>query len=249
MNRRNPNPEVIAEVPWSTFWPMFCKRYGTATRDHAEHVTILGPTGTGKSTLAMQIARRRPYVAQLVEKPRDELLRKALKRDGYRLAAELPEPSGVRRVAIWPPAGGVEDERLQREAFRNTLRRAGRVGVWHIVAHETAYLVDPLNLAAELKYLLRMGRSNGAGLILCSQRPAWLPRDIYSQASHLFLFGTNDVEDLKALSGLNGMNQTIVRDTVARLGADGDRHRFLYCGTRDGTLIVSRAPTGLNGRT
>jgi hypothetical protein len=235
-------------MDWAQFWPLFCKRYGHATRDQAEHVTILGATGTGKSSLAMRIATRRPYVVQLVEKPRDEKLRLALKRDGYRPATVLPEPSGYRRVYVWPPAGGVTDEAGQRKAFRDVLRRAGRNGVWHTVCHETAFMVDPLGLAPELKYLLRMGRSNGAGVILCSQRPAWLPRDVYSQASHLFLFGTNDVEDLKKLSGLNGMDSGRVRDAVASLGAAGDLHRFLYVGTRDGTLMTCRAPAGLDER-
>lgn len=232
-------------MDWATFWPFFARRYGHATQDNAEHVTILGPTGTGKSTLAMEVAGLRYYVVQLMEKPRDDLLEKALKRQGYRRTTELPEPGGWRRVYVWPPARGPEDEPGQRVAFRATLRGAMRAGVWHVVVHEGGYLIDPLGLASDLKYILRLGRSNGVGLILCSQRPAWLPRDIYSQASHLFLFGTNDSVDLKALGGLNGMDERRVRDTVAALGAEGDPHRFLYVGTRDGTLVTSRAPHGL----
>lgn len=237
--------DSIVELSPAEFWPLFDRRYGRATRDQAEHVTILGPTGTGKSTLAMRIAERRPHVAQLIEKPRDELLLRALRAGGYRPVEILPDSGGARRVYLWPPAGDVTDEPGQRRVFRDVLRRAGRVGVWHVVCHEAAYLVDPLGLAPELKYSLRMGRSNGHALILCSQRPAWLPRDVYSQASHLFLFGTNDHEDLKKIGGLNGMDSRRVRDAVARLGDSGDPHRFLYCGTRDGMVAVSRSPRGL----
>lgn len=238
-------PVEIPHVPWEQFWPMFVKRYGPAQRDDAQHVTILGPTGTGKSTIAVQVADLRPYVVQLVEKPRDEKLRKALKRRRYRKVEELPDIGGYPWVYVWPKAGGVEDEPGQRVAFRRVLRSAGKVGVWHVVIHEAPYMVDPLGLAPELKYVLRMGRSNGAGLIICAQRPAWLPRDIYSAASHLFLFGTNDTNDLKAIGGLNGMNERAVRDAVAQLGANGDSHVFLYVGTRDGTVCTSRAPGGL----
>lgn len=236
--------EPVPVVPWSTLWSSFTRRY-RADRDNAQHVAIIGPTGAGKSTLALRVAELRPYVVHLVEKPRDAKLRNALRRGQYRIVDELPDAGGYRRVVIWPPAGGVEDEPRQQAAFRAAMRTAGRVGVWHTVIHEAPYMVDPLGLHRELKYLLRMGRSNGAGVIVCAQRPVWLPRDIYSQSDHLFLFGTNDSSDLKALGGLNGMDERRVRETVAQLGADGDRHRFLYVGTRDGTLAVSRAPSGL----
>lgn len=235
----------IPHVPWEKFWPMFVKRYGQADRDNAEHVTILGPTGTGKSTLAMAVADRRYHVVQFVEKPRDRKLLGALKHRRYRKVDELPDGAGYPKVYLWPPAGDVTDQPEQARQFRAALRTAGRVGVWHVVVHEAAYLVDPLGLGPELKQVLRMGRSNGTGLILCSQRPAWLPRDIYSQASHLFLFGTNDSADLRAIGGLNGMNEKAVREKVAGLHELGDSHVFLYVGTRDGTLVTSRAPGGL----
>lgn len=230
-------------MPWEQFWPMFCARYDADfSRENAEHVCIMGPPGAGKSSLAMKVASRRQYVVQLVEKPRDKKLLTALKREGYRPRDELPDVGGQTRVYVWPKAGTVADQPGQRKAFRHVLETAGRVGVWHVVVHETPYLVDPLGLAPELKQNLRMSRSNAAGLILCAQRPAWLPRDMYSASSHLFLFGTNDSTDLKALGGLNGMNERVVRQAVAGLPRD---HRFLYVGTKDGTLAISRAPKGL----
>lgn len=230
-------------MPWAEFWPMFCADYDRDfSRENAEHVCIMGPPGAGKSSLAMHIASRRPYVVQLVEKPRDKKLLLALKREGYREVREMPDVGGSQRVYVWPKAGTVADQAGQRKAFRHVLETAGRVGVWHTVVHETPYLVDPLGLAPELKQDLRLSRSNGAGLILCAQRPAWLPRDMYSASSHLFLFSTNDSVDLKALGGLNGMNERVVREAVAGLPRD---HRFLYVGTKSGNLAISRAPKGL----
>ena len=234
---------AIPVMPWREFWPMFCARYDAEfSRENAEHVTIMGPPGAGKSSLAMHVAGRRQYVVQLVEKPRDKKLLAALKRAHYYPAKELPDVGGRQRVYVWPPAGLVKQQPGQRDAFRAVLETAGRVGVWHTVVHETPYLVDPLGLAPELKQNLRLSRSNGAGLILCAQRPAWLPRDMYSACSHLFLFSTNDSVDLKALGGLNGMNERVVREAVSNLPRD---HRFLYVGTKDGTLAISRAPKGL----
>ena len=238
MSTRQAETEIL-ERPWAEFWPEFCASY-RATRDDAQHVAILGPNGTGKTTLAMQIATQRPYVFVLAAKPRDKHMAAMLKADGYRkyLGAGLPESgSGTRRCYLWPPNVGVRSRGYQRQVFAGALAQAFRVGVWHGLIDEAHYLAETLKLAPEIKQALQMGRSNGHGLILCAQRPAWLPRDVYSASTHLFLFGTNDAADLKSISGLNGVNDRTVRDAVAMLGRD---HHFLHVNTATGALTISR---------
>lgn len=233
----------IAEQDWAEFWPRFASSY-KATRDDAQHVAILGPNGTGKTTLAMQIASLRPYVFVLAAKPRDREMLRMLKAGGYRPypGAGLPESgSGNRRCYLWPPNLGVRSRPHQRAVFAGALAQAFRVGVWHGLIDEGHYLAETLKLAPELKQALQMGRSNGHGIILAAQRPAWLPRDVYSASTHLFLFGTNDAADLKSISGLNGVNDKTVRDCVATLGRD---HKFLHVNTATGELTISRFRKG-----
>jgi hypothetical protein len=75
------------------------------------------------------------------------------------------------------------------------------------------------------------------------QRPAWVPRDAYSQATHLFVFGTNDNEDIRSLGGLGGMSTNEIRYAVQWLASDAVRfHQFLYVNTRTGTLARSTLP-------
>lgn len=237
MARSTGSTEPIPEVPWAEWWAEFRRNY-RATRDDAAHVTVIGPTRSGKSTLAMEIALLRPYVGVLAAKPRDEHMRSMLKAQGFRKVAALPEGgSGIRRAVIWPSNRGIRDHAAQRAAFADAFEHAYRIGIWHLLVDEAHYMAQTLRLADHIRGAYQMGRSNGHGIILAAQRPAWLPRDIYSSAEHLMIFGTNDSADLKSISGMNGVNDVVVRNTVAELGRG---HRFLHVDTVRGTLQITR---------
>lgn len=227
----------IPELPWPDFLAKFRQQY-RATRDDAQHVTIIGPTGCGKSTLAMAIANLRPYVFVPVCKKRDEHMRRMLRAGGYRRVDVLPEAgSGLRRVYLWPPNRGKVSRPNQRKVFGDAFQHQFDVGVWHGLIDEGHYVAHELGLTEDIRVGYQQLRSNGAGFILCAQRPAWLPPDIYSSANHLFLFGTNDSNDLKRISGLNGVNDRTVRDAVQSLRRD---KRFVHVNTDTGELTISR---------
>lgn len=242
MARRALEPDAVhvPEVPWTEWWPSFQRRY-RATRENAQHVTILGPTGTGKSTLAMQVASLRPYVGVLCAKPRDRHMERMLKAGGYRRVDVLPESgAGVKRVFIWPPNRGERDWPKMKSAYLSAFDHAYEVGVWHLLIDEAHFMAESLGMYRRIKGAYQMGRSNGHGIILAAQRPAWLPRDIYSSADHLLVFGTNDSADLKSISGLNGVNDRTVRDIVA--GLDRESRTFLHVDTKSGNLTITRMP-------
>jgi len=235
-------PADVPVLPWAEWWPQFAAEYRVEPGS-ADHVTIIGPTGTGKTTLAMQIATLRKYVVVLGCKPEDDQLARLAGRGGYWRTAsgELPSPAMHPRVLVWPPYDGIADEPNQGRQFATVLDQAFSAGGWHVVAEEAPHLVD-LGLARRLRTHLRMGRSMASGLILCAQRPRGLPYEAISGAQHLIIFGSNDVEDLKRLGGMNGADPWSVRDTVARLGR---RYHFLHVNTRTGMLRVSRMPAHL----
>lgn len=231
---------LAPEVPWAEWWPTFRATYERAPAYEAQHVTILGPTRTGKSVLGAQIANLNPYVFALLSKPKDEPMRRLLRSQGYRRVAELPEPQLCRRAAIWPRYTGLESKATQRAVFARAMDEAFRAGIWHGFVDEGHYVCEPrhLGLAERVRIWYQQGSSNGNGLILCAQRPAWIPRDAYSAARHVFLFGTNDTQDLRAIGGLNGADERTVRAIVAGLGKTS--HKFLHVDTGTGTMVVSK---------
>lgn len=233
-----PDPPTPPFVPWADWYPRFAKAY-KVDRTSADHVTIIGPTGTGKTVLAMKIADLRRYVVVLGCKPKDAQLAKMTKARGYRRQTTGELPSGgraARKLVVWPKYRGVEDRPRQLAAFDTVFDRAFDAGGWHIVAEEAPHLVD-LGMERRLRQHLRMGRSTASGLILCTQRPRGLPYEAISGAQHLLFFGTNDDEDLKRLGGMNGVSSREVRHAVSNLGRS---YVFLHVDTRTGTLVRSR---------
>lgn len=224
-------------LPWAFFVAEFADAYKVSAHS-ADHVTIIGPNGTGKTVLAMAIASLRRYVVVLGCKPKDHELTKLLAAGGFdrQPSGELPHATAHPRVAVWPRYRGVKDRPAQRVAFEHVFSTAFTGGGWHIVCEELPHLVE-LGMRSTLTQHYRMARSMSSGLIACSQRPRGIPLEALSAASHVFFFGTNDDDDLKRIAGLNGVSSRQVREIVGGLGRHFD---FLHVNTRTGALTISR---------
>lgn len=228
----------VARMAWSEWFAYFAGAY-RVTAHSADHVTIIGPTGTGKTTLALELATLRRYKVVLGCKPVDHELAATTKRLGYhrQTSGDLPANASAHpAVVVWPRYRGQSDRPAQRAAFERVFETAFQAGGWHIICEEAPHLVD-LGMRPTLTQHLRMGRSMSSGLILCTQRPRGIPLEAISGASHLILFGNNDDDDLKRLGGMNGVSSKLVRETVAGLGRSYD---FLHVDTRTGALAISR---------
>lgn len=223
---------AVEELPWSAFLDGFRWRQG-------EHVSLIGPTGTGKTTAAVQLLPRRRFVAAIGTKPRDSTL-DHLARDGYRIMAALPHEGNPPRVIIWPRSVTLnrDAKRAQASTIRDAMDHAYSAGGWTLFVDELSYVSRTLKLAPELVDIWQQGRANNVSLIGCTQRPRWVPLDAYSGASHLFLWRTNDRQDIARLAGLNGADSALVQAIVPQL----ERHELLYVDTRTGRLCVTIAP-------
>ena len=248
--RRRPDTNSVPELPWEQWWPTFAAQY-RVSRDDADHVTIIGPTGTGKTTLAMRIAGLRRYVVVLGTKSRDANLKRLAKAGGFRSIGQpwhLPNAMVTPKALIWPPYRGIDvagTHARQRRVFTDALGQAFDQGGWHVVCEEMPYLVRDLGMVDEVRQWYTMARSNGAGIIGCTQRPRWIPLEALSSAQHLLIFGTNDSEDLARIGGLNGVDQDLTRAVVAGLGKR--TYRFLHVNTTTGTMVISRTPAPTKG--
>lgn len=204
-----------------------------------EHVSLVGPTGSGKTVLAQAILDRRGHVLYLASKPKDSNLDR-LRRPpfGFQLERNWPvSQKGWRsgKVLLWPPMQEMKDIIREAETVGDMLEGVYREGGWCIVIDELAKVTNDLGHRTRLRLLWQQGRSLGISIVGLTQRPAWVPLELYSQARHIFLWNTNDERDLKTIQAIGGMSLNEVRRIVGRL----PQHHVLYLDTRTREMVTT----------
>lgn len=228
----------VPSLPWSEAERSFRWRQG-------EHVTLVGPSGGGKTSLALRLLPRRRFVVAVGTKPRDSTLDRLVKREGWKLTRTWPVNHEVHpRVVFWPRIERMEDASAQRTAIGAFLEDVYRNGGWTVYLDELRYITGRLRLQAEAELLWLQGRSLGVSLVGGTQRPAWVPLEAYDQASHLFLWRETDDTNLRRLGGISGVDTRLVRDTITGLA----HHEVLYVNTRSGDLWRTMPPPPSKGR-
>lgn len=213
-----------------------------------EHVTMLGHTGSGKTTLAYQLLQvtATPEVPAvvLVMKPRDATAERWNKALNFRKVRHWPPPPSIWRPGrvpgwtLWPKHSydpAIDDDRLYAE-FRRAILGSYKTGDRILFGDEVAGLAE-LGLAPELRTVWERGRSMGCGLWAASQRPALIPLHAYSACEHLFLAYESDQRTRQRYREIGGVDPDLVASLVVGLR----RHEWLYIRREDRALCVVEA--------
>jgi hypothetical protein len=237
--RRQTQAELVASAQVVTFPREFFLDEVWDYRP-GEHVTVLAPSGGGKTHLAYQLlgatAEPELQACVIVMKPRDETVDKWNRRLQFKVVRDWP-PAKITGLFTKRPAGYVlwpkespdpEDTevrhyRIFRRAILDNYNNAvskkaisksdGKI----IFADEVVSLEDELGLRKPLQTVWSKGRSMSCGLWGASQRPAYISRFAY-QAHHLFL-GNDPDEDVQKRYGEigGGVDKELVKALCANL--------------------------------
>lgn len=226
-------------VPWDDF------KGGLFRWEHGEHIGMLGPTGQGKTTLLRHLMPMHPYSTVFITKPRDKSAN-AFLRDGYQKLDRWRsvDPKDVPRRILWPDASGLYAMTRQQEVFGDAMDRIYREGAWTVAVDELWYVANRLKLGAEVKTYLTQARSLDISMVNMTQRPSWVPTEMYDQSTHLFIWRNNDGRAQDRLGEINAVDHDLVKGVVQTL----EPHQVLYINTRTGEMARTRCPAIAEGR-
>lgn len=227
---RNQAPPELDRLSWDEFsarweWPQ------------GEHVVVVGPIGCGKSTLIRSIAERRDWVVGLASKKKDDTYERYVKAFGYERITRWPphvrKGQTFQRVLLWPKIERIEDLPKMGPVFRRCLEEVFVDENWTVLLDDLYYLAKVLGLDAEIAALNYQVRSMGVTLVSGLQRPAWVPRSTWDQASHAFIRRLADIDDVRTLRGLCRVPAKDLEVWLNRLG----RHEWLYLPVAHGDSV------------
>lgn len=222
----------VAEfMDWDSFqsyWPSIFKQ--------GEHVTIIGPTGSGKTLLGAELVKPRKWVVAAGIKAHDKSMERLQRAGWQRVGKWKDKGSGNTRVLLWPKKAKIHEVKgIHRRVFAEMLGDVWTKGGWCVWTDELRYMTDLIRLKEPYVLMYVTARSNNVSLVSSAQRPSHVPLEAYSQAQHLFLFRTGDERDLVRMGGLNGVNAR----EVARIVAQLPKHHFLHVNLNDGSYQTS----------
>ena len=221
-----------------------------------EHTVLIGPTGRGKSTLAKALLEyresRNAHVLIIATKAKNSFealtpggvyqSKRKLRQHprGYYLTKswKRADLAGHERIVLWVPYKGTGSVAKQKEQSSEALQDVMTQGGWTVYIDELRWFVDRMGLKDWIVDLWTQARELGVSVIGSTQRPVWVTRDVYANSTHFYIWGTEDDDDLRRLSGIGGMDNSVVRNAVAQLQG----HDVLYIDSLRKEMYVTRAP-------
>lgn len=228
----------IRRLKWSRLRWLFIDAWAPG-----EHLSVIGPTGSGKSFVALDLvqaraSRRDAHVLVLATKRRDQTMTDL----GWPIITEWPpswDQRQGRRVILWPPYGRAsEDVSRKRAVFMHALDEVLDEGGWTVYVDEAIYLTEQLKMRPILDEYWNTARSADVTVVAASQGVSWVPRAALTQQQWLIAFRFSDEDTLSDVARVAG-SRARFRDVIADLG----EYEFLLVHTRSGEAFISKVGT------
>lgn len=250
LDRTTPPDELAPVIEWDDFM-----RYVFDWRQ-SQHVALIGPTESGKSTLQYAILPKRKYVTFFATKPRDATLDTFGAQGGFQRIEDWPPvlgqgrrwtvrrrpmtPDEMPRRMLWPDATEMSPETMdnQRRVFLKAFHDIYGSGGWCTVWDEFWMMCSILGMEKEARIMLQQARSNDISFVIGAQRPSRIPLEVFDQTTHLFFWRDNDEANLKRMGGIGWKSANEIRAFVANL----EPFQVLYINTRRGWMYRTTAP-------
>lgn len=204
-----------------------------------EHITLIGPTGVGKTELMIRFLETQRWVIFLSTKRIDTTIA-PLRKMGFRTIHDSKSlnPEVHPRFIVapkWDRKKLDTTDKAHAQIFSNVLTRAFWQTGWTVAIDELEYINRDLGIVVPVNRLLRQGRSQGNTMILGTQRPRHVTLHAYEQATHLFIWKQSDASNVERAAELTGLSKKGITAIVSTLG----HHDVLYVNTITGDTFIT----------
>lgn len=198
-----------------------------------EHVTVIGPTGWGKSTAIKELVLpRRDYVVAFATKRKDSTMDE-LQAQGYKVQSKF-QPDVADHIILKPKMTLSNDAEI-RNTFKNAIDTIWWSGGWCMDWDEAVYMAEELKLKSLMSKMWMQGRSLGVSIVAATQRPAFLPLYAYDQATHFFFWKMKLQDDAMRVARLGGLDIREMLSTIRQL----PKYWFLYHNKETEETLIS----------
>ena len=193
-----------------------------------EHLTIISPTSSGKTTLALQLCELKKRVCFFNIKGVDTTIDTGLKKFNYVTEKNYPfsfqtklDLLSNKKIRInFHNRKYIKDNfdymiSIYRNSFQKLINQTG----WTLYFDELQVLADygMSGMMKDIQKALILSRSYKTSIISGAQTPVFIPRSSTSQAKHIFISYTKDIENVKTLALKSGINKNILLQVTSKL--------------------------------
>lgn len=222
-----PGPVEAEVVP--SDWPDF-SAWWAQVWEQGQHVGVIGPTGSGKTTAEVALCAPRKWVAALDPKGGDETLAAS----GWERVSRWPLPYHMReqirggepaRIIVGKKVRTRDDRAKNRRLLAQVVPGMWEQGHWTVVIDELQLLTDRrfMNLANDVVELLIAARNRGISVVSALQRvsigqaTAGASATVGDQVTWLAVAYTRDDRMVQRLAELLGRPVGEVRSVIRGL--------------------------------
>lgn len=199
-----------------------------STWEPGEHLSVIAPTGAGKTTFVGGLLDMRRYVLALDPKGGDSTLgglgypRLASwpgEKNLQKLVAKNDEDGEPSRYIVGPRVERHEDHLRLRDVTKAALDGAFNMGGWTVYADELQIMTDPrmMNLRKEADRMLIAARDKKLSFVSSYQAPSWVTPHASKMSTWVAVSYTRDTDVVNRLAEILGRPKAEIRGAIGGL--------------------------------